>query len=53
MGISATNREGLYCVAVTTILDYEEFQCADLIFEDHTALIDYLGVLLRESLKFL
>jgi beta-phosphoglucomutase len=49
MGISAAKRAGLYCVAVATTLDSEELKHADLIFEDHTALIDYLKSLTQRD----
>lgn len=42
LGITAAKRAGLYCVAVSSTLDPEKLQHADLVFEDHTALFGYL-----------
>ena len=48
MGITAARRAGIYCVAVATMLEPERLQHADLVLEDHAALIDYLRSLLTE-----
>jgi beta-phosphoglucomutase len=42
LGITAAKRAGLYCVAVASMLDSEKIEHADLVLEDHAALIKYL-----------
>jgi beta-phosphoglucomutase len=42
LGITAAKRVGLYCVAVASMLKPEEVNHADLVFENHTALLNYL-----------
>ena len=49
LGITAAKRAGLYCVAVASMLEPEKVQHADLVLEDHTALLDYLKSLLPEA----
>ena len=48
MGITAAKRAELYCVAVASTLETEKLQHADLVFEDHATLIDYLESLIPE-----
>lgn len=42
LGITAARRAGLYCVAVASMLEPEKIEHADLVLEDHAALLDYL-----------
>ena len=42
MGIEAAKAAGLYCVAVASTLGPERLQHADLVFENHAALFEYL-----------
>jgi beta-phosphoglucomutase len=46
LGITAAKRAGLYCVAVASMLEPEKVQHADLVLEDHAALLDYLKSLI-------
>jgi beta-phosphoglucomutase len=48
LGITAAKRAGLYCVAVASMLEPEKVKHADLVLEDHVALLDYLKSLLPE-----
>lgn len=48
-GITAAKRAGLYCVAVASMLEPEKVQHADLVLEDHAALLDYLKSLIPEK----
>lgn len=48
LGITAAKRAGLYCVAVASMLEPEKVKHADLVFENHAALLDYLKSLLPE-----
>ena len=48
LGITAARRAGLYCVAVASMLEPEEVQHADLVLNDHSALLDYLKSLIPE-----
>jgi beta-phosphoglucomutase len=48
LGITAAKRAGLYCVAVASMLEPEKVKHADLVLEDHAALLDYLKSLLPE-----
>lgn len=48
LGITAAKRAGLYCVAVASMLEPEEVQHADLVLNDHSALLDYLKSLIPE-----
>ncbi len=48
LGIIAAKRAGLYCVAVASMLEPEKIQHADLVLENHTALLDYLKSLIPE-----
>lgn len=48
LGVTAAKRAGLYCVAVASMLKPEELQHADLVFNDHSALLDYLKGLIPE-----
>jgi beta-phosphoglucomutase len=48
LGITAAKRAGLYCVAVASMLKPEKIQHADLVLENHTALLDYLKSLISE-----
>jgi beta-phosphoglucomutase len=41
-GITAAKRAELFCVAVASTLEPEKLQHADTVFEDHTALFNYL-----------
>ncbi|WP_410508550.1 HAD family phosphatase [Methanosarcina hadiensis] len=49
LGITAAKRAGLYCVAVASMLEPEKVQHADLVLEDHDALLDYLRSLIPEK----
>lgn len=49
LGITAAKRAGLYCVAVASMLEPEAVQHADLVLEDHAALLDYLKSLIPEK----
>jgi beta-phosphoglucomutase len=49
LGITAARRAGLYCVAVASMLEPEKVQHADLVLEDHPALLDYLKSLIPEK----
>lgn len=42
LGITAARRAGLYCVAVASVLEPEMIQHADLVLQDHGALLCYL-----------
>ena len=42
MGVESAKRAGLYCVAVPTYIDAEKLNSADLVLDDHEALIEYL-----------
>lgn len=42
LGITAARRAGLYCVGVASVLEPEMIKHADLVFENHNALIHYL-----------
>lgn len=46
LGITAARRAGLYCVAVASMLEPERVQHADIVLEDHAALLDYLKSLI-------
>jgi beta-phosphoglucomutase len=46
MGITAARRAGLYCVAVVSMLEPEKMEHADLVLEDHAALLEYLKSLI-------
>lgn len=46
LGITAAKRAGLYCVAVASMLEPEKVKHADLVLEDHAALLDYLKSLI-------
>jgi beta-phosphoglucomutase len=48
LGITAAKRAGLYCVAVASMLEPEKVQHADLVLEDHAALLKYLKSLIPE-----
>jgi len=48
LGITAAKRAGLYCVAVASMLEPEKVQHADLVLEDHTALLGYLKSLIPQ-----
>jgi len=48
LGITAAKRAGLYCVAVASMLEPEKVEHADLVLEDHAALLDYLKSLIPE-----
>ncbi len=48
LGITAAKRAGLYCVAVASTLEPEKVQHADLVFNDHSALLEYLKSLIIE-----
>jgi len=48
-GITAAKRAGLYCAAVASMLEPEKVQHADLVLEDHAALLDYLKSLIPEK----
>lgn len=48
LGITAAKRAGLYCVAVASMLEPEKLQHADLVLDDHSALLDYLKSLIPE-----
>lgn len=52
MGITAAKRAGLYCVAVATTLAPENLQHADLVFEDHHALFNFLKSLIQSDFNF-
>ncbi|MGB9132405.1 MAG: HAD family hydrolase [Methanosarcina sp.] len=43
LGITAAKRAGLYCAAVASMLEPEKVKHADLVFENHAALLDYLN----------
>ncbi|HIH74686.1 MAG TPA: HAD family phosphatase [Methanosarcina sp.] len=49
LGITAAKRAGLYCVAVASMLEPEKVQHADLVLEDHAALLGYLKSLIPEE----
>jgi beta-phosphoglucomutase len=49
LGITAAKRAGLYCVAVASMLEPEKVQHADLVLEDHAALLDYLKSIIPEE----
>lgn len=49
LGITAAKRAGLYCVAVASMLEPEKVQHADLVLENHAALLDYLKSLMPEK----
>lgn len=49
LGITAAKRAGLYCVAVASMLGPEKIQHADFVFNDHSALLDYLKSLIPEQ----
>lgn len=49
LGITAAKRAGLYCVAVASMLEPEKVKHADLVLEDHAALLDYLKSLIPEK----
>jgi beta-phosphoglucomutase len=49
LGITAAKRAGLYCVAVASMLEPEKVQHADMVLEDHAALLDYLKSLVPEE----
>jgi len=49
LGITAAKRAGLYCVAVASMLEPEKVKHADLVFENHAALLDYLKSLIPEE----
>jgi beta-phosphoglucomutase len=51
LGITAAKRAGLYCVAVASMLKPEKVKQADLVFENHAALLDYLKSLIPEEPK--
>lgn len=42
LGITAAKRAGIYCVAVTGMLEPEKIEHADLVLENHAALFKYL-----------
>jgi beta-phosphoglucomutase len=42
IGITAAKRAELYCVSIASTLEPEELQQADLVFENHASLFDYL-----------
>lgn len=46
LGITAAIRAELYCVAVASTLDPEKLKYADLVFENHATLFDYLKSLI-------
>ena len=46
LGITAAKRAGLYCVAVASMLEPEKVRHADLVLEDHAALLEYLKSLI-------
>ncbi|AYK14666.1 MAG: HAD family hydrolase [Methanosarcina flavescens] len=46
LGITAAKRAGLYCVAVASMLEPEKVEHADLVLEDHAALLEYLKSLI-------
>jgi beta-phosphoglucomutase len=46
LGITAAKRAGLYCVAVASMLEPEKVKHADLVLENHAALLDYLKSLI-------
>ncbi|WP_292373760.1 HAD family hydrolase [Methanosarcina sp. UBA411] len=46
LGITAAKRAGLYCVAVASMLEPKKIEHADLVLEDHAALLDYLKSLI-------
>jgi len=48
MGIEAAKAAGLYCVAVASTLGPERLQHADLVFENHAALFEYLKSLVPD-----
>jgi beta-phosphoglucomutase len=48
LGITAAKRAGLYCVAVASMLEPEKVEHADLVLEDHAALLEYLKSLIPE-----
>ena len=48
LGITAARRAGLYCIAVASMLEPGKVEHADLVFENHAALFDYLKSLLPE-----
>jgi len=48
LGITAAKRAGLYCVAVASMLEPEKIRHADIVLENHTALLDYLKSLIPE-----
>jgi beta-phosphoglucomutase len=48
LGITAAKRAGIYCVAIASTLEPEKIQHADLVFNDHSALLDYLKSLIIE-----
>ncbi|WP_340818653.1 HAD family phosphatase [Methanolobus sp. WCC4] len=43
MGVEAAKKAGLCCVAVPTYLDAKKFHQADMVFEDHTRLVEFLN----------
>ena len=43
LGITAAKKAGLYCAAVASMLEPEKVKHADLVFENHAALLDYLN----------
>ncbi|MGA9187037.1 MAG: HAD family phosphatase [Methanosarcina sp.] len=49
LGITAAKRAGLYCVAVASMLEPEKVKHADLVLNDHSALLDYLKSLIPKS----
>lgn len=49
LGITAAKRAGLYCVAVASMLETEKVEHADLVLEDHDALLNYLKSLIPEE----
>lgn len=51
LGITAAKRAGIYCVAVASMLEPEKVKHADLVFENHSALLDYLKSLIPKEPK--